>query len=260
MEKFQRKRPGITRAELEAEFNATHTWIEYINRLTSMPVGLFTLATFVLSFGFARSRPKVFVGALAAVVLVGVNAWLGKNVVESGLKPGVITLHMALAILLLCVQVYIVFAGGGRRPKIQLPKRSAWGLGLALFAAVAFEGVMGSQVREMTDTLAKDHVQVARSEWAGELESTGIYLFHRSFSWAVLALGLVFAWASRGAKGDLARASRAVMIGVVLAQMVLGILMAHVSVFPAVQVLHIGLSSVFVASGCWFLLAGREGR
>jgi cytochrome c oxidase assembly protein subunit 15 len=225
-----------------------------------MPVGIFTLATFVMSFWVKRGRGLVIGAALAAVVLVGINAWLGKNVVETGLKPGIITLHMALAILLLCVQVYIVFAGGERRPTIALPGRWAWGLGLVLFLAVAAEGVMGSQVREMTDTLAKEHQHVPRSEWAGELEQTWVYLAHRSFSWIVLGFGIAFFWQARGLSGDFARGSRGVMCGVVLAQMVLGVMMAHVSVYPAVQVLHIGLSSVFVASGTWFLLAGWEAR
>jgi len=183
---------------------------------------------------------------------------LGKNVVESGLKPGVITLHMALAILLLCVQVYIVFAGGERKPVIRLPERGAWVLGLVLFLAVVFEGVMGSQVREMTDTLAKEHRDVARSEWAGELARTTVYLVHRSFSWAILALGVAFFWKTRGTSGDFALGARGTICGIVAAQMVLGVTMAHVSVFPVVQVLHIGLSSVFVASGCWFLLAGKS--
>lgn len=258
MEKFQRKRPGVTREQLEAEFNPVHTWIEYVNRLTSMPVGLFTLATFVGSLWLAGRRPLVTVAAFVALALVGVNAWLGKNVVESGLKPGIITLHMALAILLLCVQVYIVFAGGERRPRITLPRRSAWGVGLVLFLAVAIEGVMGSQVREITDVLKKDHPDVPRSEWVWELEETAVYLFHRTFSWVILGLGMAFFWLSRGLAGGFGRGSRGLICGVVVAQMVLGVMMSHVSISPVVQVLHIGLSSVFVASAFWFLLAGKR--
>ena len=255
LEKFQRYRPGITKDELMAEFNATHVWIEYVNRLTSMPVGLFALATFVLSFKVLGTR--VFWAALAALLLVLTNAVLGAIVVRSGLKPGVITLHMALAILLMCVQVYIVFASGVRRPKIDLPDRRVWGLALVLFLSVLAAGVMGSQVREMTDTLAKDHAYMPRASWAEELEQTSIYLVHRSFSWLPFGLALAFFWLSRGVSGNFARSSRGLMVGVVMAQMVLGWTMAQIEVFPVVQVLHIALSSVFVASGSWFLLAAR---
>ena len=87
---------SITPESIRAEFNATHTWIEYINRLTSLPVGFSVLALLVVSGMNLRTRPTVHLAAWLSLVLVGVNAWLGAQVVFSGLKPGVITLHMAL--------------------------------------------------------------------------------------------------------------------------------------------------------------------
>ena len=101
IEKFQRRDPTITKETLSAEFNPVHVWVEFINRLVSLPVGLFTLATFLFSFQFLRKRKSVFFGSLFALLLVLTNAVLGAIVVRSGLKPGVITLHMALAIILL---------------------------------------------------------------------------------------------------------------------------------------------------------------
>ena len=47
IEKFQKKNPSITRESLAAEFNPVHVWVEFINRLVSLPVGLFTLSTFL---------------------------------------------------------------------------------------------------------------------------------------------------------------------------------------------------------------------
>ena len=47
IEKFQKKNPSITRERLAAEFNPVHVWVEFINRLVSLPVGLFTLSTFL---------------------------------------------------------------------------------------------------------------------------------------------------------------------------------------------------------------------
>ena len=60
------------------------------------------------------------VGAFSALALVLTNAILGAIVVSSGLKPGVITLHMALAIILICVFVYIIYRGGDRLPSVTL--------------------------------------------------------------------------------------------------------------------------------------------
>ena len=257
MEKFQRKRPGITQEELAAEFNPTHTWTEYINRLTSMPVGIFTLATLVGGIVLLRrGRVGVFLGTLAAFVLVGVNAWLGKSVVETGLKPGIITLHMALAILLLCVLVWVIHRGGDQIATITGPRGAGalFAITLLLLAVIAGEGVMGSQVREVTDQLAREYKDTPRSEWHEVLEARPIYLVHRSFSWVVLGLAAVFLFASRGLRGVLAQPCRLAVGAIVAAQMMLGILMSHVSVSPVVQVLHIGLSSLLVVALFWLLL------
>ncbi len=258
IEKFQRKRPGISKESLAAEFNPRHVWTEYLNRLTALPVGLFSFATLILAIVGRRRHPRVWRGALSAMVLVLANAVLGAIVVSSGLRPGVITLHMALAVVLVVVQVWVVSRSGVGLPQIRLPGgRRGWWIAATLFGAVVLEGVMGSQVREETDLLMRSHEGIPRAEWAGELEATLVYLVHRSFSWVVLVLGAAFFWATRGARGDLARLTRTAMVGIVIAQMVLGVTMAHVSVAPVVQVLHIGLSAIFVAAGSWFLLASR---
>ena len=121
IEKYRRRaaRHGIdpetiTRESVISEFNPTHTWVEYINRLTSLPVSLLTLATFIVSFWQRKNRPHIVWISGAAVVLLGVNAWMGAQIVFSGLKPGIITFHMALAILQLCLLVYVAWRGCDR--------------------------------------------------------------------------------------------------------------------------------------------------
>ncbi|MFT5906783.1 MAG: cytochrome c oxidase assembly protein subunit 15, partial [Cryomorphaceae bacterium] len=119
IEKYKEKRirmggdpDDITKETVLAEFNPVHTWTEFINRLCSLPVGLFSVMTMIMAYQFRRTRPVIFYGAFAAVFLVGLNAWMGMRIVHSGLQPGTITTHMALAILLMCVQVYLVWGGG----------------------------------------------------------------------------------------------------------------------------------------------------
>ena len=259
IEKFQKKNPSITRESLAAEFNPVHVWVEFINRLVSLPVGLFTLSTFLLSFQFLRKQKRVFFGSFAALALVLTNAILGAIVVSSGLKPGVITLHMALAIILICVFVYIIYRGGQRLPSVNLgsQKRLLRSTLIILFVACVVEGIMGSQVREITDELALKFKDTPRNVWHEILEQKGIYLFHRSFSWIILVLGIFLFAKTRNADGDLAQLSIKVTFGVILAQMVLGVLMSHVSVHPVVQVLHIGLSSVLIVALFWLILTSR---
>ncbi len=259
-EKFRRKDGDITIEKLKAEFNPVHVWVEYINRLTSFPVGLFSLGTLLLGFGFRKRRPAVFLGSVLAFLLVITNAALGAMVVRSGLKPGIITLHMALAMFLLCVLVFVIHRAAEVRPRVSLPGgRSIWWIVLILFTLSVAEGVMGSQVRELTDRLALENKDIPRAQWHETLEKSTIYLAHRSFSWVIVIAALFFFWCSRGISGLIAVHCRWAVFSIVLAQMGLGILMSHVSVNPVVQVLHIGLSALLVIALFWMLLgAGRK--
>jgi heme a synthase len=262
LEKFRRKAAqygrdpsSITPESIRAEFNAKHTWIEYINRLSSMPVGFATLALLVVSFRQRRRYPRVYLAAVVSFTLVLVNAWLGAKVVLSGLKPGIITLHMALAILLLCVLVYAAWKASDA-PWQRHASPRLWNIALILFILVVIEGVLGSQVREMTDHLAKTHAGEPRSDWVDELEHSWMYLVHRSGSWLLLALALWFGNLARKTKNGLGWLEKSI-VGLVISQMVLGILLANVGILPTAQVLHIGLSSLLVSGLFLWLLAAK---
>lgn len=263
-ERHGRDPATITPESLRAEFDPVATWVEYVNRLTSLPVGLSVVVLLGAAFGeLRRGRARVFLAALAAFLLVGINAWLGARVVFSGLQPGIITLHMALAILLQCVLVYTAWRGCDR------PWTLAWrhgapasGLRLlawALFALIVVEGVMGSQVRELTDELARTHAGEPRADWVAELENSAVYLVHRSFSWLIVGVGAAF-WML--ARRRLVRAGwlEASVVLLILAQMLLGIVLAHAGILGFAQVLHIGLSSLLVSGlFLWLLGAGGNG-
>jgi len=259
--KWKRYRPDepFPGKEIISEFNAVHTWTEFINRLVSLPLGFATLAMFVLSLWYVKKRPVLFVGSAASLFLVLINAWMGMKIVATGLKPGVITTHMALAMLLLCILVYLVWGGGEERKQFVFKYKShimpvAW----VLFLLLIGEGILGSQVRELTDELKKTHPSAARSEWSDELESSWMYVVHRSFSWVILLLGGYFtylAWKLRSRKLGW---SEYTVMGIILAQMVLGLLLSKVGILPIVQVLHIGLSSILLTAMFYWLLCGAR--
>jgi len=181
------------------------------------------------------------------------NAWMGARVVFSGLAPGVLTAHLALAMSLIGMLVYAAWAGTDRPWRVEMAGESLGRLRLAvtiLLVVVVAEGIMGSQVREMTDELAKLHTGMPRSGWRAELEGSWLYLIHRSFSWAVLA-AVCWAWtlSKRHRVGGPGRVER-VVLGIVLAQMLLGVVMAQIHIYSWVQVLHVGLAAILLA-GIW---------
>jgi heme a synthase len=257
IERFQKKaeRMGrdpatITEASLREEFNPRHVWTEFINRLCSLPVGFFSLATFIAAFWQRQKRPLVFWMAFASLMVVLINAWMGARVVYSGLQPGVLTTHLALAMALTGMLMYCAWGGTDQPWRIRMADGPLVRLRLAitvLLVVIIIAGVMGAQVREMTDEMAKFHDNAPRSTWIGELEQSWMYLAHRSFSWVVLAATL-WAWVLTirhrpEGPGWLERT----VLGIVFTQMVLGLVMAQIHIYSWVQVLHVGLSAVLLS-------------
>lgn len=237
----------VTRETVLAGFNPVHTWTEFVNRLTSLPLGFSTLLLAIFSFRAKRNRWWIVGLAWFALLDVLFNAWMGAMVVRSGLKPGIITLHMALALLLICVLVTVVWLARepGAKPIGKVP-HLRW-VTFLFFACLFAEGIFGSQVREMTDQLAKAAGDMPRSEWIGALDSTTIYQVHRSFSWSLLLTAGAIFWLARKSAGGAAAWEPKMILGIVIAMMFMGIILAHVAIFPVVQVLHVGLTAILLA-------------
>lgn len=256
IERFQKKaeRMGrdpqsITVESLRKEFNPRHVWTEFFNRLCSLPVGIFSLATFIAAFWQREKRPLVFWMAFGSLIVVLVNAWMGARVVYSGLKPGVLTTHLALAMMLTGMLVYCAWRGTDHPWRIRMQGAPLARLRLVvtlLLLVIVAEGILGSQIREMTDELAKSHLNTPRSAWIAELEGSWKYLVHRSFSWAVFGI-TIWGWrlSARHREGGAGWVENSVM-GIVLLQMLLGSVMAQVHVYSWVQVLHVGLAAVLL--------------
>ena len=133
IEKFQRKaeRMGrdpatISEESLRQEFNPRHVWTEFMNRLSSLPVGFFSLATFIAAFWQREKRPLVFWMAFTSLAVVLINAWMGARVVYSGLSPGVLTTHLALAMALLGTLMYCAWRGTDTPWRIELDSAGSW--------------------------------------------------------------------------------------------------------------------------------------
>jgi len=249
-ERMGRDPESITVESLKKEFNAQYVWTEYFNRLSSMPVGFFSLATFIAAFWQRGKRPLVFWLAFTSLFVVLLNAWMGAMVVYSGLKPGVLTTHLALAMGLLGMLMYCSWAGTDRPWRIAVSDGKIGllrGVVTGLLVVTVVEGILGSQIREMTDELAKAHLNSPRSTWIQELEHSWVYLIHRSFSWAVL-LFTIWGWKlSRKFRVGGPTAVEKTVLGIVIAQMVLGLTMAQIHIYAWVQVLHVGLAAVVLA-------------
>lgn len=238
----------VTAESLLKEYDPLETWIEYLNRLLALPV---LLANFVLMVCCIRRRnhPKLGIASFALVII---SALTGIVVVASGLRAGVVTIHMALAFLQLFVLTYLYWAGGKpgeARVRIEGPGRPAV---MILLACVMIEWAMGSQIREVTDDLMREYGVESRSNWIGKISDSIIYLVHRSFSWTILIAAL---WLGHkvGWKGTVPR----LVLALVGALMVMGLILSTSGIHAVVQVLHVGVAGALVSVVYyWWLAAG----
>lgn len=247
-ERFGRDPNEITIEKLREEYDPVQTWIEFINRLLALPV---LLANFLLMIACLRTRNLQRLG-VAAFSLVIVSALTGIVVVASGLRAGVVTVHMALAFLQLFILTYIYWAGGGgqeARPMIKGPSRPHV---MILLACVIIEWAMGSQIREVTDHLMMERGVGSRASWIDEVSTTWIYLIHRSFSWSIFIAAI---WL--GYKAEWAGFVPRFILGIVLALMVMGVILSFSGIHAAVQVLHVGLAGTLVSAVYYWWLAAK---
>lgn len=170
---------------VEAVFNPVKTWIEYINRLFGVLVGLFIVITTLLSASYWKKDRTITVLSVSALVLVIFQGWLGSIVVSTNLLPGMITVHMVLAIVIALLLIYVVVRAFNQHIQVIVTRQSAINRMLILVLVLSFmQIVLGTQVRESIDAVVSRMQHLVRSQWIDQL---GLEFYvHRSFSLLVL--------------------------------------------------------------------------
>ncbi|MGB3619227.1 MAG: COX15/CtaA family protein [Catalinimonas sp.] len=234
----------------EATFNPTKTWIEYVNRLVGAVIGLLILATFVTSLRYRQTVPRVPILAGAAFLITLFQGWLGSVVVSTNLLPWLITLHMALAIAIVGILIYLVTYA--TRDRWQAPtaseavggRRMLSGLAIVVMALTFLQIMLGTQVREQIDVIAQ---QVAdRADWIAALDVT--FVVHRSFSWLLVFAQVSLWWGVRrrfGTGNSLYRTA-VVLIAFVALEVVIGVTLAYFAMPAFAQPLHLLLGTLLI--------------
>ncbi len=238
-----------------AQFNVFQTWLEYINRLIGVIIGLLIVLTAVRSRHYFASKPIVFWGSICAVLLVGFQGWLGGVVVKSELEAWIITAHMITAMVLVCLLIYLVFVASAEQLRVQVEalRRSQllW-LGIGILLILFGQLALGTQVREGID-VAMMAEPGARSAW---LDSVGpVDEIHRSFSWIVLiATALLYYLVTKwNAPNPLSMLSK-LILAFVVAQILFGVGLAYLALPAALQILHLLFANLTIAAAFTHIL------
>ena len=197
------------RGYADTRFNALKTWTEYLNRLLGALTGLMVLVQAVLAFLLFRTRSvsmaastssgsaaegassgagvsgsTAFWAALLALVLVLVQGGIGAWVVASHLQGSVVTLHLALAWVLMGVQVGLGVHLSGRPAQAwSIPRAEAWAMVVWLLLLLV-QLFLGAGVREAVDAWTPVYATDVF-----EMRVLGaVYLAHKNL-WMLIMLG-----------------------------------------------------------------------
>ncbi|GAB3872539.1 hypothetical protein GCM10028824_23050 [Hymenobacter segetis] len=254
---------------IETDFNPVKTWIEYVNRLLGALIGVFVFLTVVFAWPYWRWDRVIFWLAFASFLLTGVQGYLGSLVVSTNLLPVMVTVHMALALVIVALLLYAVDRArkgqGNTASRISNAApvstsseaaRPAARLQIWLWATLLltfWQIVLGTQVREQVDIVSAAVGYVGRENWVAKLGS--VFSLHRTMSAAVLLLNVYVGYELwQLAQSRLRKLVTATLILIGL-EILAGIVLASFALPAAVQPVHLTLATVLFGVQFLTLLA-----
>lgn len=242
--------------KVEAPFNLTQTWIEYINRLLGVLTGFFVLLVAGTSLAFWNTDRTITYCSIASLILIMFQGWIGSLVVATNLMPWMVSVHMLLALALVALLIYAIarsFRGDYTATAVPHTRTLNWVLiaGMLLFL---IQIVLGTQVREEVDiiSMAFDHLQ--REKWIEDLGM--VFYIHRSYSLLLLLLHL-YLWYLL--KQNIPSNSKlgnwtGVLLASIVLEIVTGAMMAYLAIPKALQPVHLLLATMIFGMQFWIWL------
>lgn len=243
--------PPTSTSDLPADidpalFNFTLAWIEYVNRLAGVIVGLIIVAVMVQAYRAARHDRRILIPSVLSALLVSFQGWLGSVVVSSRLEHAMISLHLGLALVLISLLIYLLrrvdlrlepSTGAKRLPKFEKAILAIWGLSL-------IQIVIGTEVRGEVEGIRSMFPLLSDVDVVARLGDT--VTLH-----SVLGVAMVIAswYITANIFNDFSGLQSAAwgLVGLVLLQMILGMAMFSAGIKPLLQVIHLWAGSLFLA-------------
>ncbi len=232
-------------------FNFTLAWIEYINRLVGVFVGLFILILAVRALLRMREYPKVVYPSIAALILVIIQGWQGSQVVSSALEPFIVSIHTLLAFIIVSVLIYVtlqamiihnpdILAPGLRRFKLEI---------IILYLITIIQVVLGTQLRSELQLLEESVPLLAMIREASVVGPMNE--IHMVIGLIVMALTLFTGYRvvmDVNVKNPYLKTNIVAFMILVLVQMIVGIILNYFQLWELMQVIHLWLSSLMIGA------------
>ena len=222
-------------------FDPLMTWIEFVNRLIGVLVGLAITATLAAAVRLQR-RAAVVVPTFVAFVGVLYAGWLGARVVAHELAPWIVTAHLLSAVVvvsaLVVAAVNAAVPRAATQPLTQTQRALSWQT-LAVGVLAMLQGSVGTQVRGTLEDIARAHPDWSRAMWLEQLGTLDFVHTSLALVVAVVVVGLAVRF---GQGADVRPAGVAAARGaaaLVVAQVGVGVVLHSAGLPRAMQVLHL---------------------
>jgi cytochrome c oxidase assembly protein subunit 15 len=188
----------------------------------------------------------------AIVILTGFQAWLGAKVVDSNLAPVKITIHMAMAFVIVLLVVYVLFKlkhiENGISNIAGMPTK---GLLYALFIVTFIQMMVGTQVRQQVDRLSHSLATESRQTWVGELGN--VFLTHKNLALLLLAVTFYVMFKMKKAGFKIAFPMSA-LIAITIGEFMVGLGLNYLGLPAYLQPIHLLLSSMILSIQFYLLM------
>jgi cytochrome c oxidase assembly protein subunit 15 len=239
----------LRRQDIDHSFNALHTWIEYFNRLVGALLGVFAIIQAALLFFKRQTHRRSFRLAMAFLIIVILTGLFGAMVVKLNLAHLSISVHLLFAILLLQVQLASLLSMNNQLYSIKISKKIKTILYLFLLF-ILVQSVLGTLVRIYVDDISKALDYERRDTWL--LAEPVNFLLHRSFSWVVLVFAIIVGW--YGSKTASIKRMIFTLVGLVLLNMIAGIILYYAGMPAVAQPIHLLLAACVITQTMSILL------
>jgi cytochrome c oxidase assembly protein subunit 15 len=182
---------------------------------------------------------------------MGFQAWLGKTVVDSVLNPYKITTHMLVALLIVAVQLYVIYAIQEKKKARILDNEFKWILFAALGLTIT-QIIFGTQVRESVDTIVE--AGLPKEVWLQNPK--GGFYTHRSFSILVVCANAFLFWRNR--KLTLGFDKMNWILGLLCIEILSGIAMYYFSFPIGSQTIHIAMATLLFGLQFYLVLENSK--
>ena len=251
-----------------AEFNVYKTWTEYGNRLIGAIAGLIVVYQCIYAIRFIKSKPKFFWFSFLLAILMGSQGLLGAKLVSSFLAPLLITLHMAVALIIMGILIWLLIAVKLEKDSLdtaatEASKALSKNYSRIMWVFILLTSIqifLGTEVREEIDIISYALDYQFKDTWIERIGS--VFIVHRSYSILLTLATAYFMFVLYKKRFDhpIAFTYMTAISAIMGAEIVAGITLAYFAIPAWMQPIHLLLATLLLGAQLAFVFRFMIGQ